>query len=337
MATAITSFDKLQIAFETTKGTLVPATRLLPGKYTLSEEQEYYRSAYADGFRANPGGLGATVKKGYVIDAETDLDASDFVWMMLLGVFKIAAPTGATEFTWTGTPELTTGVPSIDSATMECIKSDGVTNHYYGEVGYAMLEMFKIDWNVNQAAKLTWKAFARSRQTGTPTASLVPYTDREPLVANSVSVFWDLVGGAIGTTQLTGLMRSASLEVMTGYGADFVMDGRVDRDFGKHNVGDITAKLSLTMELDATGASRLADYRANSGVLVRLKNTGGVVGSGLKTVQCDGAFRFTTPPSFSEDGKQVLMSCEMESYRDPTYAKTLEFLAINARATRAAL
>lgn len=332
--TAIWPLDKVQLGIESTKGTLLAATRLIRSNATLAEEQDLYRSDYPQGYRANVGGAGSIMRKGVTVEVETDLTAEEMLWPLLTGVKGAVTPTGAgADKTWTFSPELTTGIPTIDTATVELLHSDGTTNHYYGECGYGMTSSFKIDWAVNQPAKLSWSMFARARQTGTPTGSLVPYTTREILASNLLAVYKDTTWAGLGGTAVTGTTRSASIEVQTGFTPDYTLDARTDVDFTQHNVGRIMATLSIVQELNAAGAATFTNYRANDIVFIRLKSTGTVVGSGVKTAQVDGAFRFTTPPAFSRDGDNVLVAYELESVLDATSTKTLEFVCINALTT----
>ena len=138
MATAIRPLDKLQFGIEvvSTKGTLVAATRLIRANATLAEEMDFYRSDYPQGIRANVGGAGSIMRKGIALDVETDLTAEEILWPLMTGVLGSVSPTGAGNAkTWTFTPELTTAVTTIQSATVEMLHSDGSTNHYYGESG----------------------------------------------------------------------------------------------------------------------------------------------------------------------------------------------------------
>ncbi len=333
MAASIHPFDKLQVGIETTKGTLVAATRVLIGEHTMAEELDFYRSTYPAGVRANTGGAGTVLRRGTMIDVNTELTAEEILWALETGVKGGISPStvDTNARLWTYLPELTTGVPTIKTATVEMIRGDGVTNHYYGESGYGMCQSFKIDWAFNQIAKLNVKLFARARQTGTPTAALSAYSPRESLASNLLAIFWDTTYAGMGGTALTGLVRSGSLEVTTGYEPDYVLDGRADADFGLHKVGNIRARLSLVMEYDSVGAAKFALYRSNSIVYIRLRNNGSLIGavSALRYVNIDGAYRFVSPPSFSHDGEQVLVSMELESVYDETGTKTLEFAAQN--------
>lgn len=407
MATAIQQLNKFQIGRESTKGTLVAATRLLPGKGTLREEQDFYRSPYPAGVRSNVGGAGVITRKGFGVAWETELTAEDVLWPLLTGVrgqvtptqasesgtanaavttsattlndtratlvvngwvgatitcdgktgvvtsntataFTVASWTGGTPttgsawsvaglgYTWVFTPELTTGIPTIDTATLEAIRSDGSTNHYYAEAGYGMTAGFDFEWAGNANAKMNLDMFARARQSDTPTGSLVAYTSREVLVTPLLSAYLDTTWAGLGGTQLTGIVRSIKASHLTGFAPNYTLEGRPDLDYPNHKVGALTSKLSMVLELDAVGAARWTAYRANSLQYVRLKSTGTTIaGSGglVKTVQVDGAYRFTAPPAEQEDGDQLLIACELESVYDDTGTKTLEFTSINALAS----
>ena len=333
MATAIYPLNKVQIGLEATKGVLVAATRLLQGDGSFTEEQEFYRSTYPVGIRATVGGAGTIMRKGFMLDFQSELTAEEVLWPLLTGVKGGVVAVGAgADKTWTFTPELATGVTTVDSATVEVIRSDGVTNHYYGEAGYCLTSAFSMDWAFNQIAKLNWKMFGRARQTDTPTAALAIYPGREALSANQLWVYLDTTWAGLGTTQLVGTVRSVKLDVDSGYGPDYTLDGSVNVDFRDHLVGALTGKLSLVMELDATGAARLTESRANSLVYIRLKDLGSTISASKKTVQVDGAYRFVSHPQVSFDGQQALVTCALESVYDSTSTKTLEFTAINALA-----
>lgn len=320
-----------------TKGTAVAATRQLVGDHMMIEEGDMYRSQYPAGVRANLGGAGTFIRKGTAIDYNSDLTAEEILWLLQTGVKGGTTPStvDTNAKLWLFTPELTTAVTTIDTMTAEMARGDGTTNHYYGESAYVMTQSFKIDWAFNQIARLSAKLFGRARQTDTLTAAIVPYTSREPLASNQLAVYWDTAYANLGNTALAGLVRSASFELTTGYAPDYVLDGRTDVDFGLHKVGPLSGKLSLTMEFDSVAAAKFALWRSNSLVYIRLHTTGSLIGavSALKFIRIDGAYRFIAAPTFSADGDQVLMSCELESFYDTTGTKTMEFSAQNLLAT----
>lgn len=333
MATSIVPFTKCQIGIETTKGTLVAATRELTGNISLAENISFYRPAYPRGIRAAVGAAGVITRKGSILSYESDLSAEEILWFLLTGIKGgVTGVDSSGDVTWTFTPQLTTGVFTLDAATIEFLRGDGTTNHYAGEVGYGMTQSFKIDWSADSATdpvKLSATMFARARQTTTPTGSLVPYTTRESLVPALSKHYLDTSWAGLGGTQMTGLIRSGSIEVTTGISPSYTADGRSDKDFVEHQVGSLTARQQLVFEFDANGASRFGNYRANDIVYIRNQFNGSTVVAASRKVQIDGAWRFVDTPSFSANGEQVLMSANLENVYDATGTKALEFVVLN--------
>jgi len=317
----------------TTKGTLVPATRQIIGDHTMLEEEDFYRSPYPAGVRSNVGGAGVIIRQGTKVTASTELTAEEILWALLTGVKGGITPSTVDTLAknWLFTPELTTGVVTIDTASLEMARGDGTTNHYTGLAAYGMTESFKIDWAFNQIAKLTINMFARARAAGAITGSIVQYPSREALTSNQMAVYWDTAYANLGNTALAGLVRSASFTCTTGYAPDYTLDGRTTVDFTIHKVGNISGDLSLVMEFDAVAATKFALYRSDSLVYIRLHTTGSLIGSvnALKFVRIDGAYRFKAAPTFAPDGNQILCTMNLESVYDTTGTKTLEFSAQN--------
>lgn len=330
MATAIRPLRRLHVGLESTPGTLVAATRQLIGSGRLNEEAEFYRSTYPSGLRATPGGAGVVTRRGTTLSWETELTAEEILWPLLTGIRGGVTPTDDDGLKiWTFSPELATGIPTIDTATLEFLDSDGVSNHYYGEAGYAFTRSFGISWTVNQIATLTWEMAARARQSDTPTAGLTPYSGRVPLVSNLLSVTIDSDWSSLGTTAVEGVMRSATFSCTTGLDANYTMDGRSDADMVRHQVNLLSGTLELVMELNASTATYFQSFRDNDLLFVRLAQTG----PSNRLVQIDGCYRFSASPSFSEDNEQVLMTANLEAVIDPTTNNIFQFTVQNALAT----
>lgn len=334
MATALRSFRKVQIGKESTKGTLVPATVVLVGEGRLAEQQEFYRSNYPRGQRATVGGAGTIVRKGSVLTWETELTAEDILWPLSTGIKGNVSPTNTnSEYAWAFAPQITTGVPTLDAATVEFIEADGVTNHIASEAGYAMTRKFGVSFATGEIARLSWEMFARARQTSTPTNALTPYTSREPLASDLCKVYLDTSYAGIGGTQLTTIVRSGEFECVCGVEPDYTVDGRSDKDYSKHRVESLSATLNLVLEMDATGAARYADFRDNDVVFIRLKFEGSTVVANARSVTIDGAYRFVGEPGISEDGEQVLVTLNLEAVYDSTGTVILDFDVVNGLAT----
>lgn len=332
MAVSPTTFNKIQVGMETTKGTLVPATRVLlaEANSAIVEEQEKFSPSYTRGVRTMNHTAGVIMRKGTMVNVSTDLNAEEVLWPLLTGVRGAVTGVGAgADKTWTFTPQLTAD-PTLDAATIEMIRGDGTTNHYYREAGYGLTQNFHMEFAYNQVAKLSWGMFARAGQTGTATGALVPYPSREILTSNKLAIYKDTTWAGLGGTQLTGVMRSVTFDCTTGVMPDYTLDARTDLDFTKHLAGSLGATLDMVFEFDATGATFFGQWRTNDIIFIRLKCTGSVIGSAVKTVQIDGAFRFTSSPAgFTDDDGRVVVTLNMENVFDETSSNTLLFTVIN--------
>jgi hypothetical protein len=336
MATAINPFRKLQVGRETTKGTLVAATRQLVGDWSYEETSERYRSAFPRGINANTGGAGVDLIKAARVSVDTELTFEEILWPLLLGVRGAVTPGGAGDAkTWVFDPQLTVE-PTLDTATVEVVEGDGTTNHIAREFGYAFLDEFEVEWATNEVAKLKYSLVGRASQPSTPTGALAPYANREEAKSALTSVYLDAAGADLGDTQLTGVIRQAAFKYTSPFTPKYTLDGRADLDHtGHHFARGFKATLSLTMELDATGAARVAAWRANDVVFIRVATTGSEIETGpsvYKSVIIDGAYRFTGAPAFSGDGDNRLVAFDLESVYDPTWAKSLLFTVINREA-----
>lgn len=334
MGTSILPLQRIQIGKESTKGTLVPATRILRGQWTVEEGIRFYRSVYPAGFRANVGGQGVVLQRGMTFRCQTELNADEILWPLLLGIRGGVTPTTSVdEESWVFDPQLNTGLPTLDSATLEWIESDGSTNHIASEAGYAMCRSFGIEWGDLNEARLNYELFTRARQSSTPTGSLTAYPSREILVSQMVSVFLDNAWSGLGTTLLSGIVRSGRFECTTGIEPNYTTNTRSDRDYTNHKLaGKLRATLSIVMELDATAASMINTYyRGNATAFIRIKASGGqTINSNPRSVTIDGAYRFVDNGfSMSDDGEIRLVTMSLESVYDETGGKSLLFTLLN--------
>lgn len=333
MATAIHPFDKVQAGIESVKGTALAATRVLVGEGVYFEEQDMYRAAYPRGYRATPGGAGTILQKRARLEMNADLSAEQILWPLLTGIKGAVTPSASASLqTWVFTPQLTTSVITLDTATIEYMQGDGTTNHFYGESAYCFTTGFKISSAFGNVPKLSWTMAGRARQTDTPTAALVPYTTLEELTHPLLKVYNDTTWAGLGGTQLATIVRSANFECMTGVMPDYTADGRADKDMTKHSVGSLGGKLSLVLEMDSVGAAQFTNFRSNALQYIRLIWTGRTISAGVSTVQIDGAYRFVSDPKRSSDGEQNIVTAELEAVEDDTSTKILEFTAKNALA-----
>lgn len=336
MSDSLTPFRKIQIGKETTKGTAVPATRMLLGDWDFTEENERYMSEYPRGVLATIGGAGTITKRSTGVSISTELTFEEILWPLLTGIKGGTTPVAGvtTAQTWTFAPQLTTD-PTIDTATVEVIESDGTTNHMTREMSYVMSDTFGLEVTASEVATLNWAMFGRASQSTTPTPALTPYTSREIALSARTSVYMDAAYADIGDTQLSGVLRSASLEFTTPFIPDYKLDGRDDLDFTKHTAGrGFAATASIQMQLDATAGGVITNWRDNDLRYMRFLIEGSEAETGVnKSIQVDGAFRFTGNPSYEDSDGVRLVSFDMEAVYDETASKIFEIVVVNTLAT----
>lgn len=331
MSTSIYPFDVVQMGIESAKGTAVAATRQIVGDGVFFEEQDTYRAPYPRSVRATVGGAGTILQKRARMEMNTDLSAEQILWPLLTGIRGAVSPSATASLqTWVFTPQLSTSVITLDTATVEFAQGDGTTQHYYGESAYCFTTGFKIASAFGGVPKLAWSMAGRARQTDTITAALTPYSTLEELTHPLLKVYLDTSWAGLGGTQLSTIVRSLNFDCVTGVLPDYTADGRSDKDMTKHVVGSLGAKLSLVLEMDATGAAMFTKFRSNDVVYIRTIWTGRTISAGVSTVQIDGAYRFTADPKRSRDGAQNLVTSELEAVYDSTGTKILEFTVKNA-------
>lgn len=334
MADAIQDLLRLSAGIEVTKGTIVPATVQLVGQPEWIEEVETYQSEYPDGYRVPSGGAGVVKRRGVIVKVASKLTAEDIMWPLNTGIRLVTPVNSSGDYTSTFSPQLTTAIPTIGTASLEYVESDGSTNHIARKVGYAMCDQFSIEWAMNEPAALNYQFFGRASQALASPAAVVPYTSRygQELVTPLLSVYWDTAWSGLGGTQLT-VVRSGKFECMTGFAPDWKAAGRTDLDFYIHKVGKLTAKLQLVLELDAVGAAKFGQYRTNDVVFVRLSQLGNTVAAVPRKVQIDGAWRFASTPKLGPDGPTRLVTVDLTNVRETVSNKSLEFVVVNGLAS----
>jgi hypothetical protein len=321
MATALQALRRLQLGKETTAGTVVPATVAIPAMWEQDEQVSAGKLKSVTGYRIAPAN-GPIVSRAFGLKVDTELTAEEILWPLLTGLANVTPSGSGPAYTWTFSPALG-GHANVATATAECVKTDGATNHYVAIVPYCFTQKFSIEWNASDIAALKWEMAGRARQGGAPTADINPYASREPLVGGLARVYLDSSWASLGTTQLSGVVRSGTLEVTTGLVPVQTVDGRADLDFTKHSSGELEASLELVLELDATGSAQYQRYRDNGTAFIRVRFEGTPIGGQPRYVQFDGFWQVDGQPKSSVDGQQELVGIKFRLVRDTVSGNAL--------------
>jgi len=321
MPTALQALRRLQLGKETTPGTVAQATVAIPASWEQDEQVNVGKLKGVTGYRIAPAN-GPIVGRGFGLAVETELTAEEILWPLLTGLASVTPSGSGPAYTWTFAPSLG-GHAQVATATAECIKTDGAANHYVAIVPYCFTTKFSIEWNATDLAALKWEMAGRARQNGAPTASINPYASREPLVGGLAKVYLDSSWASLGTTQLSGVVRSGTLEVNTGLVPVQTVDGRADLDFAKHSSGELSASLELVLELDAVGSAQYQRYRDNGTAFIRVRFDGTNIGGQPRYVQVDGCWQVDGQPKSSVDGQQEMVGIKFRLIRDSVSGNAL--------------
>lgn len=361
-APAITPLRLFQMGKEATKGTPVAAAWQMVGDSIWTPTIARYMSDYPRGVRVPVTGGGTPISAGCTIQQTTDLTYEEIIYALNLGMATGVITGGSADKTHTFTP-IITGDPTILTATSEYAFSDGSTTAFPfpGATGYPVTMQsaytfsggFDITFAFNAIAQATYRYIARYPTLAvTPTAALTVLTGRERIPSNLFKVYLDTTFAGIGSTQLTGVVRSGKYTFVPGIEPDYTLDGRANLDFTQIRWGmDAYATLSLVMELDATSALEIKAWNAQNaggGALTPNTASGGNValrfirleatspntlGASNRRIRLDGAYVYTKEPVFSQQNKAELVTLELKTEYDPVSAKSFQAAIVNSIGT----
>ena len=301
MAILNQDLTKLQMGIETTAGTLVAATHLVPfmeGAYrpvhdrkTL-DERRGIMSDFED----------ILVHQASELELTQELDFENILPAFLCG-FASVAGTGAGPYVYTFTPGRT-GPVALASATVEIAETDGVgatPAAYRRRFGYARPTNIGIEID-EETGQLTTTWMGRAAQTLTAAASVAAIA-RRIIPAALFSCYIDDNWAALGTT-LVGQVRSATLDYNPGLDPAKNKQGRIDLDHTGFYRSRFQGTVTLSINHDGTTSSELTHFENGDLRFIRLVATTGT-GTGLRKIQLDHCVRYVdTPDVLAAEGKQ---------------------------------
>ena len=321
-------FTIVQYGGEATRGTAVAATKIWPGqtstkilsdmKPTFIEEQNNVRTMNR---------RVATYQKLY----RNELTSSHTTFQQLLfplscglkGSVTASEQTSAqTDYKWTFTPSLT-AANSPEAATIE-LGDDAQT----WEVEYCMFDKISLSGSIDQEggdAPVTgsFGFFGRQLSTTTKTGSLSLATG-EIMNSKLARLYLDTTWAGIGGTELSNLLRSWQVEILTGVHPDST--GSATNTFNAHKEGLLSVMATVTLEGGSTANSLLALQQAGTFRAMRLAVNGAQIGSGTThnlTIDIGGMFEAVDPID-SEDRGDNLSTFTLRGTYDATGAKMMQ-------------
>lgn len=322
--TALVPLEKLQFGVETTPGTLVAADTIFlaedGGAWTPEiERQEIDEQRGVLGMVED-----VVVRKGSLLSTAGVLDFEQILLPLATGLAELSTA-GVGPYTHTVEPSMT-NPDTLKAATWEIAYRDGSNKRVEREFGYSQCRRFGIELAFNQPARLTAEYFGRADQTSTNTNSLSALS-REVIASNLFNVYIDDSWASLGSNHVTNLVRSATLEIVTGVEPMPAVDSLTDLDYDTIQRGFIGGSLQLTCAVQADATAELAKWRSGDLRFVQLK----ALGSSSRSLKANLSGRYSAV-SFGRDGNLRTMTLTMPLRYDPTSGKIVGFEVINALA-----
>ncbi len=273
-----TPLQVIQYGVEATKGTAVPATRVLSGgKVALTSVDEVYRPDHPVGLYVFNATSPLALVRGVELEFDGDLSLEEMVDFLQMSVKNDDVPVGAGDpWTWTFDPSETAG-NTPRAYTFERRLNDGSTQ-YDIEIAYVMAQSWTVSQGVNEATKLRVSMVGRRCDPADSNAitGALSVPSLEFLTAGMWTVYVDDEGANFGVTQITGQVRSFEFTYQSGLIEKYFLDARGDLDFaalgtGRRGIESLRMQVEWAALADAERAKAVAqDLR-----LIRLKAVNG--------------------------------------------------------------
>jgi hypothetical protein len=258
-----------------------------------------------------------------------ELNMRDVVWMVCNSVRGNITPTQPDvvneplHFLWTVAPTLTAAntpdiANGIDTFTIEF--GDNVQAY---EMEYVFSTALEITGGPGEPCQFSWDIAGRQLTETTFTGALTSpaNVDSQRFPFNLSKFYIDANYAALGTTQVTGLLRAFRWRLETMFSARFAADGNLY--FSSLNEDKKKVELELTYYRDGTNSEGEKDkYDARTTAYLQVELNGATEmdagESNPPYVRLQGAFRYTDWPEAGDEDGVVVETVTAESVYDST-------------------
>lgn len=260
---------RLQFGPESTSGTLVAATKIWRGMGTILDNILIERVAEDVG---NLGGSTRTTNPMTGGSLALDAIPATFEQFPHLLEASIKTVTGVQDGVGDGYI-YTYPFPTTAAQTIKTYTWEGGDDQEAERFGYG----FVPDWTMTGTGRRPW---LMSGNVQGRAVELHAFTGSLPLPAvndmqfGMTKLYIDAIGGTWGTTLKSNTLRTATLKYTSGMVAKNTADGRLDFSFVQSVAPTIT--LDVEFEHDGTATAQKANWRAQTPVLIQLKNESAV-------------------------------------------------------------
>lgn len=326
-------FDFVQYGGEGTnsKGTAVSATKFWSGQMPkIGTDSKVTRPKEMTATRV-------TTRRSVVFQKQyrNSLAAKEGTFQQLLFPFSCGLKgsvtaseqtSGQSDYLWTFTPSMT-AANNPESATIEM--GDDAQEW---EVTYCMFDKIGLSGSIDQdggdaAVSIDASFFGRQLTASTKTAAIA-LPSGEFMNAKLARLYLDTAWAGVGVTELSNLLRSFQVEILTGLHPDST--GSANKYFNAHKEGEISAMMSFTIEGGSTANTILGYQQTPTFMVARLEIIGSQIGSGVNhklTIDIGGTIDPVSPID-SDDRADNLATFTINTDYDTTGSKALQVALI---------
>lgn len=347
MGVALKRRELFQWGAESTAGTAVAAgERVLLSDLSFGFDHEIDRTNLMRGNMLREQGDELLVSTNTTFSGSGPLLYDQFHTILSMSVEGGVTASGSGDNrTWTFDRSLT-GVPDLDTYTIERRVTDGSTN-YDRRVAYAMLSSWSMDWQLNGLVNLSVDGFARRNQSSTFTS--LTGADATPVVEKAKTartvVYIDDTYAGLGSTQASSKVIGGTLRFNTGAMPQPTLDNRTDLDWTLpvYNADEMYTELTLRCLMDPAASANsdlgTENTKAEAAAkrFVRIVTTGTDIGSGTArslTLDLTLTHRPGSVTPVGEENGQQIVEFDMVSAHDGSNPWIVAAL-VNARAAYA--
>lgn len=247
---------KVQLGFETTPGTGVPATKIIRLNGTLEDQREVKYSEEDVGYLAGVGRCYATKLGGLItLTGEATFEELPYILAMCIENCVTGSPDGSgTDFIYTYTLP-SQAANTIKTATIENGDDQDVDEMIMGFCPSFTLTGVAAE-EVKVSADIKGGEVSQSSFTGSLTLD-----DVETIMFGNSSLYIDAVTGTIGTTLVSNTLLGFSLKVSGGMIERWTGDGGLSPGWIGQGVPSLV--LELTFEHNTNAVSEKQNWRSN--------------------------------------------------------------------------
>lgn len=328
MVAPITVLRTVQVALETTRGTLVAATKVLDfTEATLKRDpnNQHIRAggSLATSHRIIPGreDVELTIKGRWTYQWAP--------WWLNLFLGPLASGTGATaDKTWTfGSAVVSDTSDNLKSASFEVGGGDTWPSEFKiaGCVGRKLSLHMEIDGAWTYEATLLGTTVTKATKTG----ALTKVSGLLDVLGQNTKVYLNSTGSAFGTTQKTGVMQSCDIDIEIGSVLRYALDGtrspiRTPIVHPRNITGKFVAEWDTITDYDAT--------MGQTAERLRIEAVGAVLGSSNWKSNFDVPCTFDSL-DFGDDDGVVTEEVAFTAQYDSTPAADINAIVVNDSAS----